>query len=193
MTVPIFKPNKTFYFIRHGVTEANNQKLWCGGDWDIELHPDGEMQAKSLAQRIRDISDDFDQIFHSPMLRAQQTAFLINEKALKPIVALEDLREWRIGVLERTPWEEPLLSKTLSDWPSLEGGENVLAFRDRVRSAIIKCLNEKERPLLVSHGAFGRILLDLLKIPEQNIPNCTLYKFSSSLEKRNLVWRIAEY
>ena len=37
--MPINKSNKTFYFVRHGITAANLQKLWCGGDWDIEFYP----------------------------------------------------------------------------------------------------------------------------------------------------------
>ena len=191
--MPILEPNKTFYFIRHGTTAANIQKLWCGGDWDIELHPDGEAQAKTLANRIHAISQDFDQIFHSPMLRALQTAYLINEKSLKPTEVVEGLREWRIGHLERTPWTEPLLSKPICLWPSPEGGESVVAFRDRVRTALIHCLNQTERPLIVAHGAVCRILLDLLDIPERHIPNCTLFKFSSVLENGRTFWKIADY
>lgn len=191
--MPFSKPDKTFYFIRHGVTAANIQKLWCGGDWDIELHPDGEAQANALADRIRDISREFDRIFHSPMLRAQQTARLVNEKALKPVEAVEDLREWRIGVLERTPWAEPLLSKPVDRWPSPDGGESVIAFRSRVRSALTHCLKNSERPLLVSHGAVCRMILDLLGVSEQHIPNCTLYKFSSVFDNGSTIWKISEY
>lgn len=71
--MPIKKPNKIFYFVRHGITQANLQKLWCGGDWDIELHPDGESQAKSLSERLLEIEPHVDRIFSSPMVRAQQT------------------------------------------------------------------------------------------------------------------------
>ena len=75
--MPSSKPDKVFYFIRHGTTAANYQKLWCGGDWDIELHPDGQLQAEKLADRIFQIAPEFDRIYSSPMLRAVQTAYFI--------------------------------------------------------------------------------------------------------------------
>ncbi|MEC7275963.1 MAG: histidine phosphatase family protein [Bdellovibrionota bacterium] len=31
-------PNKIFYFVRHGQTEANAKGLICGGEWDIPLN-----------------------------------------------------------------------------------------------------------------------------------------------------------
>lgn len=189
----ISKSGKTFYFIRHGITSANLQKIWCGGDWDIELHPEGEMQAHNLANRIFEISSEFDQIFCSPMLRAQQTAQLINKHAQKSTNFVEGLREWRIGRLERTPWSEPLLAKSVNDWPNPEGGESVVVFKERVRSALMHSLNESERPLLVSHGAVFRVMLDLLNIPERNILNCALYKFTSTTESGSIVWDLTEY
>jgi len=189
----ISMPNKTFYFVRHGITKANLQKLWCGGDWDIELHPDGESQAKGLADRLLVIEPQFDRIYSSPMVRAQQTMKFINAKANKPTAILEDLREWRIGKLEQTPWTEPLLSKAVNDWQTPDGGETVSAFRERIKSALTFCLNSSERPLLVSHGAVCRILLDLLNIPERHISNCTLYKFSSSYQEYKVLWEMAEF
>lgn len=114
-------------------------------------------------------------------------------KASKPYEVVENLREWRIGALERLPWTDPLLGKPISEWPVPEGGETVEVFKQRVRSALTFCLKQSERPLLVSHGAFCRILLDLLNIPDQHVPNCTLYKFASSCVNNEVLWTLDEY
>jgi broad specificity phosphatase PhoE len=177
--MPIQSTDRIFYFVRHGITEANLQRRWCGGDWDIQLHSKGELQANALADRLFECRNQYDHIFSSPMVRAQQTTQIINAKASKPVSIIEDLREWRIGELENTPWAEPLLGKAVSDWPTPVGGESVSSFRARIASALTYCLDSSQRPLLVSHGAVGRILLDLLSIPHRDITNCVLFKFVS--------------
>lgn len=186
-------PESTFFFIRHGTTEANLQKLWCGGDWDIDLHEDGRRQAEKLSDRILDISSEFDHIYSSPMLRARQTMRLINLKAGKPSKVLEGLREWRIGVLEKQPWTDPLLGKPITSWPMPEGGESTEIFSERIASALRYCMQKSERPLIVSHGAVGRIVLDILKIPDQHIPNCRLFKFKSTIEGGKVLWTVTDY
>jgi hypothetical protein len=88
---------------------------------------------------------------------------------------------------------EPSLNTPIGDWPTPEGGESVTVFRERIRSALLHCLTETERPLIVAHGAAGRILLDLLQVPEQHIPNCALFKFYSSSANGRTVWSVTEY
>lgn len=182
--------SKVFFFVRHGITQANQERLWCGGEWDIELATEGKNQARELADLFLNLSEDIDHILVSPMLRAQQTAHLLNHKKQLPISSLEVLREWRIGELEKTPWVDPLLSKLISHWPHPPGGESVKEFSDRVQGALKHCLENHQSPLLVSHGAFCRVLLDLMGIPDQHIPNCCVFKFSQKQNGEDNEWSL---
>ncbi len=42
---------RSFYFLRHALTDANAQKLLCGGAWDIPLNAEGQRQ---VVQASRD-------------------------------------------------------------------------------------------------------------------------------------------
>ena len=186
------KTVRTFFFVRHGVTEANKQKLWCGGDWDIDLHEEGRNQAQALADVILELSSDVDKIYCSPMVRAFKTAILLNDKLCKPIEIVEDLREWRVGSLEKTPFPERLLVAPVNTWKDPPEGESIGAFKGRVKAVISYCLEQSESPLVVSHGAFGRLLLDSLGIPERHIENCTLYRVSSTMHDKEIFWQLTK-
>ncbi len=71
-------PTKTFYFIRHGQTDANAQGLMCGGDWDISLNEVGLSQAAGLSNKILQVTPAIEELRVSPMLRTKQTAENLN-------------------------------------------------------------------------------------------------------------------
>ncbi len=184
------KSERVFYFVRHGITAANQNKLWCGGDWDIDLHDDGRKQALGLADKILSLDAHFDKIFCSPMKRTIETANLINHKSNKDIEIVENLREWKIGSWEMTPWQSVLPST--DKWEDPPGGEAVAEFKKRTAAAITYCMNESQSPLIVSHGALGLILSDHLGIEERSILNCTLYKIFSFSEAGKIRWDLEE-
>ncbi len=58
------------YFIRHGQTDWNVQKL-LQGQVDVPLNDTGRLQARQMAQTLQGVT--FDKVFCSPLLRAIET------------------------------------------------------------------------------------------------------------------------
>jgi broad specificity phosphatase PhoE len=82
--------NKSFYFMRHGETDWNRQRIYMG-QTDIPLNEFGIQQARQAAKLLEGI--DFASIASSTLMRAIHTAQIITEKVLKPITIINDLKE----------------------------------------------------------------------------------------------------
>ena len=84
-----------FYFVRHGESEANKNGVIAGGGVDVPLTDLGRQQAAEAAQKAHALN--FHSIYHSPMIRAHDTATLINQTQQVPINLKHDLKEWDLG------------------------------------------------------------------------------------------------
>ncbi|MFN3455027.1 MAG: histidine phosphatase family protein [Pseudobdellovibrio sp.] len=182
-------PDKSFYFVRHGFTDANRDELWSGGGWDISLNEIGIAQAQKASLLVLSLEHEIDKIFCSPMIRSKQTTDLLNSKTLKPVEIIENLREWKVGELEGKPWDKSILKTPIEKWGHPPGGESIFDFYQRVGGAVEFCLNEAKTPLISAHGAVGRALLKLLNLPDQHIENCQIYKIQPILTSK-LSWTI---
>ena len=70
-----------FYFLRHGITEINEQRRFNGGRVDSPLTPEGIEQTKKLRPFFANLR--FDAIYVSPQFRAQTTLQLaVNPKSV---------------------------------------------------------------------------------------------------------------
>ena len=85
------------YVVRHGQTEWNVLKKMQGSA-DIPLNERGLEQAKQTRVNLNDC--DYDMIFCSPLIRAKQTANIINEDKNLDIVYDERLKERNYGEFE---------------------------------------------------------------------------------------------
>ena len=85
------------YIVRHGQTEWNVSKR-LQGHKPITLNEKGREEAKTFAEKIKDL--DFDRIISSDLLRAKETAEIINEKVHKEIFLDARLRSVDYGNLE---------------------------------------------------------------------------------------------
>jgi GrpB-like predicted nucleotidyltransferase (UPF0157 family) len=169
-------PRKTFYFIRHGRTHANEQGLMCGGDWDVPLSEEGFKQAREISPEMKKLSPAPTQVFVSPMLRAQQTAEILNKELQLSKSSLEGLREWCVGEWEKLPWGDvPNPFGSNIDPPK---GESRLIFEARVELALIEALNTTELPMLVAHGGVAHALFTILGVDPILIDNCSVYRVS---------------
>jgi len=83
------RPPKTLYFVRHGQSEANEQRLFQGAD--SPLSQLGREQATFVAHRLKHV--DIDVIISSPMPRALETAQEIHTATGIPLETHESLRE----------------------------------------------------------------------------------------------------
>ena len=99
-----------FYFLRHGITEINEQRRFNGGRVDSPLTPEGIEQTKKLRPFFANLR--FDAIYVSPQFRAQTTLQLAANP--KQYVVDERLREFYFGDWEGILFEEvPIQTRQL--------------------------------------------------------------------------------
>lgn len=173
-----------FFFVRHGQTDANLAELAAGAGWDIELNANGLAQARSLA--------DSDAIEHfrsvkticvSPMIRARQTAEIINQVINAPIVEIEDLKEWFLGDWERRSWHE--IDFEIGNPPNGESNEE---FAARVQRGLAQALTHPGPVLIVAHGGVWIRVAWHLQVRSGEIDNCQLMHLHRP--HKDEVWRL---
>jgi 2,3-bisphosphoglycerate-dependent phosphoglycerate mutase len=126
--------------VRHGQTEWNVQAR-IQGQGDSRLTPEGEAQARSIAQRLA--REDFDVLVSSDLGRAAATAQAIGERSRKPVVLDARLRERHFGVGEGMTYDEVdraypgAFARIRNVDPDfvIPGGESRRQFHERVRGA----------------------------------------------------------
>lgn len=147
--------------IRHGETAWNAERR-LQGHTDIPLNAKGVLQARQMAQALKNIGLTFDILYTSDLKRAADTAQAVVE--LFGVTAQVDsaLRERHFGVLQGLSiTEAPLQHPDI--WQShiardlghdLEGGESIQQFSSRVQKALdnIQIRHAGKTILVVSHG-----------------------------------------
>lgn len=147
--------------IRHGETAWNAERR-LQGHTDTPLNPKGVLQARQMAQALKDINLGLDVLYTSDLKRAVDTANAVVE--LFGVEAQVDsaLRERNFGALQGLSiTEAPLLRPDI--WQAhiarnldhdLEGGESIQQFSLRVRNALdsIQKRHAGKTILVVSHG-----------------------------------------
>ena len=86
----------TVLLIRHGETEWNLLGKFQGCT-DIALSQDGIKQAEALRDRLK---GDFDYIYSSPLMRANETAKILASEYNKEVEVVQDIREINFGEWE---------------------------------------------------------------------------------------------
>jgi probable phosphoglycerate mutase len=139
------------------------------GHGDPELAPDGQAQARRIADRLA--GEPIDAIYVTTLRRTAQTAApLAAALGLTPRVA-PDLREVHLG-----EWEGGLFRKRVAEghpvalrmraeerWDAIPGAESTEALSARVRGAVeaIAAAHPDQRVAVFSHGGvIGQILAD---------------------------------
>lgn len=178
-------PSK-FYFVRHGETDWNKNRIYQGQN-DIPLNNTGRKQASEVSQKVSRISD-IDAVFSSPLLRAKETAEIIYSNLADKIpILIEELMECKS--VESASYI--LQKKGIENLPSfskIPGGiETPDQFLARVEKAMSKINEQKHQcPLIVAHGGVCTAICLLLDIPLTKTPNCCLLRFEKSGERYSL-------
>ncbi|MES2214403.1 MAG: histidine phosphatase family protein [Pseudomonadota bacterium] len=169
-------PHKTFYFIRHGETDWNKDRIIMGHT-DIPLNQNGILQAYSAQKFFKDLT--FDRIYASPLKRAYQTVEILNEHLKSSLVTDDDLMERGFGKYEGGPHNPSSLLLKSSELP--EGAESIEEVDERVLRAMQKILSEsKSTPLIVSHGGvFVALARHCAANPDLRAANCQLFLFKA--------------
>ncbi len=160
----------SFYFVRHGQTDANVQGLMCGSSWDIDINSVGITQAETAAKILSQKIPGDVVIYCSPMLRARHTAEIIARPFQVGLKTIPDLREWDMGAWEGLPFEEVKADFLGNGEPHL--GEKRFDFRCRVQIGLEKCKAETGKTrIVVAHGAVWLAVQEILGLNAAKMEN----------------------
>jgi probable phosphoglycerate mutase len=172
--------------IRHGSTAWNKEGREQGNS-DIPLDEEGLSGAHQLAERLK--TEEWNIVYSSNLLRAQQTAEIVAEKIGIQIQLDPRLREVSGGLIEGTTEEERVL-KWGGKWWELDLG---IESDDKVIArglSLIEELNDKhinQNILIVSHGSFLKKILKVL-VPHFKIEDSLRNTSFTSLVKYENGW-----
>jgi len=181
---------KPFYLLRHGQSFSNKEGLTCGKT-DSPLTSKGISQACKVAKIIGDLPFNFSTIYHSSLIRAKDTAQIINLLCHATLVEDMSLNEHDFGDWENKAWE-PVLNK-LENGQEPPNGETNSEFFSRIKNAINNILStpSKQPPLIVSHGGVSYALSCLLSQAIKDAENCALLFFEPPTNNQ-LKWKISK-
>lgn len=176
--------------IRHGETEWNSLGK-IQGRTDIPLNDNGIRQAEQCRDYLKSL--DWDLIITSPLLRAKETAAIINQAVNLPMIVMEEFMERSFGDAEGKTKEERQLLYPNMEYPN-EESKDVLEERLRVGLAYILQTYPQKRILLVAHGAVIHTILRILSNEEITLENTYLTNAClSNIHYRDQKWAIKDY
>ncbi|HEX2945770.1 MAG TPA: histidine phosphatase family protein [Clostridia bacterium] len=153
-------------FVRHAEAEGNKIRRFHG--WtDSEITEKGHLQAKRVAERLKDT--DIDVIYSSSLKRTMQTASYIAEAKGLPVITSAELREINGGDWEDLKWSEleerwPEEYETWENRPyahRMPNGESMEEFQKRLLDEVMQIIhsNEGKNICIVTHGTAIRAML----------------------------------
>jgi broad specificity phosphatase PhoE len=150
----------TFFFVRHGESEANLARVFSGRQ-DSPLTERGRAQAITVADALDDVP--FDRIVATPLSRSLDTALVVARRRRMPVDVVGDLVEIDVGDNTGKTFDEiaglPVWKNDgFKAWPNGESLEQVLGRSLRALKAI-----HNDTPgatvLVIGHGGVTRILV----------------------------------
>lgn len=168
---------RELYFVRHGITEANEAGIIQG--FDDPLSEKGRKQAEILADRLSSIS--FDKFLCSDMVRTRQTAEIVVQNTQHEIEFSPLYREIQYPAsLVNIPRNDPRVAAYWTaqeenipnnpDW-KYEAEESVAELIVRIKKGFdYAALQPEESVVVVTHGNFLRKLALILLLGEEGAP-----------------------
>jgi broad specificity phosphatase PhoE len=190
-------------FVRHGESTANDRGI-IQGQGDYPLSEKGLSQALKTKQALLDFSPHI--VFTSNLVRAVETAQIINRSHNARVIFLEDLSEYDLGEFEGLTYDEivvkfPFVPNSLENGEQFHllapGGEKDEDVDIRARRAFFSIMDTgAPRILVVAHlGILERILFlaaDEFSIPDITpavfpLKNCSLTHLEIHLNKVKVI------
>lgn len=145
------------YLILHGQSTSDIEDKY-GGSHDDHLTDEGKMQAEELAEKLS--NKGIQAIFYSPLLRAKETALILQNKLKIELQVTDNFRERnRYGILTGLVKAEakdmyPELVEVVKHMENtINGAEKFEEFKMRVLSAFEQVTNLPHKTVaIVTHG-----------------------------------------
>lgn len=155
--------------IRHGETTGDLEDRY-GGTYDDHLTEEGKQQLARTAQILK--GREIDKIYSSTLIRARESAAIINELLNTDIEFVEGLQERGYGVLGGLTKDEamqkyPEAVELHKDSGNTDPeGESQSDFIQRVTDAFTDIVERRgEQIVILSHGGPIKVMLKYLNIP----------------------------
>ncbi len=173
------------FVTRHGLTELNKKKK-VNGEVDEPLAAEGIEQAKDA---LSTLPTSITNIYTSPLLRARQTAEILNSQLKAVLSVAEELTEIHMGKLAGKSWEEMESGLELKEKHRTVqfnyrpyGGESVEDVKRRVIRFLktIKGKHGDNEVLIITHGGMIRLLylLETNTAPYETEKHISLHTFN---------------
>jgi probable phosphoglycerate mutase len=150
----------TFFFVRHGESEANAAHRFSGRQ-DSPLTARGREQAVIVAQALDDVP--FDRIVATPLSRSLDTALVVGRRRRMPVDVVNELVEIDVGDRTGASFDEV---RGLPDWKddgfvAWPGGETLDQVLQRSLRGVVRLARETAggTVLVIGHGGVTRILV----------------------------------
>lgn len=151
------------YVVRHGETEYNRQGLLMGQK-DVGLNERGIVQANELCEKVKNLDIDF--ILSSSMLRAWQTAEIVNSYIHKTVKIDPRLIERNIGVYDGLSMKEVQerfqkgYTSEMAYNKTPPGGESAREVQNRIFAAMddLKKNYPDKKVLVITHSFIIRMI-----------------------------------
>lgn len=164
------------YFIRHGESESNRDKVFAGRRADVELTEPGRQQAKDAGLQIVKQNIDITRVVSSPLKRTTETTRIITQEIVFPfadVVFDERVAEYDLGATTGKPVREI----TAEEIVTAEGAEEPATFLERIKDALDEYSAMEGNTLIVSHGGVSRMIKCYQESGDINsFPNTPNYK-----------------
>jgi len=168
------------YIVRHGQTEWNVEKK-IQGRFDTPLNETGKMQARETKNKLS--NTNIDVIICSPLLRAKQTAEIINENRNIPVIYDDRIIERSFGEIEGIPIQDVDFYSFWDYYKNVQykNAETMHDLFNRIYSFLedIKIKYKNTDVLLVTHGGVGMPVECFFK---GNIPRGSLMEIGLQLK-----------
>lgn len=148
-----------FFFVRHGETISNRNKVRSGGECNPPLTPLGKQQIE-LAETVLSSLDRIPGLMlTSPHIRTYDTACILN-KSLKVKVLVDDgLKERKLGSWNGKSYDST--REQLKAGKTPPGGEAEAEFRERVlRTFKNRAGIYMQWPAIISSSGVARVILE---------------------------------
>ncbi|MED3791656.1 histidine phosphatase family protein [Niallia alba] len=175
--------------IRHGETDWNAMGK-IQGKTDIPLNENGKRQAQQCRDYLKD--SNWDIIVTSPLKRAKQTAFIINEALQLQVVEMAEFMERSFGDAEGKTREERAILYPDQQYPNQESREELV---NRIMNGLEKILVQfpDQKVLLVAHGAVIHTLLTVVSENQLSIEKYLSNACISNIHFKEKKWVVEDY
>ena len=159
-TVKIIMP--AISLVRHGKTEANEKKLYCGHT-DLDLSALGENELRELKKTV--VYPDAEIFATSGLKRAILTLKILYN--VTNFINIPELKEYNFGTFEMKSHDELQFEQSYIKWIEDEnvrcpGGESRVEFYKRVASGFVQLKGLSKTVVCICHGGVIAVLMENL-------------------------------